>query len=97
MVLDTLPAYPGITHPNISVSWWILYHMMMFETEKGNIDPNSPYGTFLKLLRYIKCHKSKGINVHVKYIDNCTLYFGPHESFFSQTKNLFQCWNYTNE
>ena len=53
-VLDTIPAYPCITHNDVSVSWWKLYHMMMFETENGNMDPNSPYGTFLKLLTYIK-------------------------------------------
>ena len=47
-VLDTLPGYPGITHHDVSVSWWKLYHMMMFESQKGEIDPNYPYGEFLK-------------------------------------------------
>ena len=65
--------------------------------EKGNIDPNFPYGAFLKLLTFIERHQTKGINIHVKYIDNCAIHFGPHGHFFSQTANLFQYWNYTKE
>ena len=96
-LLDDIPDYIGFSHHDVSVSWWKLYHMMVFESDTNDSEDKLSSMKFLKLLKYIKLHEKQGIGVSQRLIDNCQMTNGPMEYFFNQKTIYVNCWNYTTQ
>ena len=97
-VLDTIPNYTGISHHDVSVSWWKLYHLMIFECTNTDTDDSSfSFRRFLKLLLYIKQHEQIGIAVPKHFIDELQPSSGVIEEFFCHKEGKMYCWNYSDD